>query len=257
MRVNVHNTFAGDLTLPLMAARNLFANAVYSAGSGVAVSARSMQTYSFWQGSPYDDLEASGAGDIDYIGCYIRDNDGATIQPQYLDGTVWMDFGDAVSLTEDGPYLWLRGNTSVLAIRLIVLDGSPKVANFKGGKVDILPTGLPIGYQPGVLNPEDSYSNIISEGGQILGSNLLRSGVNESLSFVDIPQVWGHADWPPLRDSLRGKGVPQEAAYFAWMAEDFPDELVYLALSGSPQISYSQGLYLTLELTMAGPDNGL
>lgn len=258
-RVIVETGFIGDLTLPLMAARNSYANASYSAPVSTAISARSMQTYSFWQGAEDATLEATPAApaEIDYVGFYIRDNGGAVIQPQYLLDSVWYPLCDEITLAEDGPYLILRPAFTPEAIRIYITSGTPKFANLKAGKVDILPTGLPIGYQPGALNPEDTLSNIISEGGQILGSNILRTGVTESLSFTDVPESWGHTDWPPLRDALRGRGVPQEAAYYAWLAEDFPDELLYIAMSGQATISYSQGLYLTLDLTMQGPDNGL
>lgn len=244
--------YTGDLTLPLMAVRNAYASATFSSGSGKAVAARSPQTYSFWQPESLpEELEAGGVAQINYIACYVREGNGATIQPEYLDGSVWIPFGPAVQPDEAGSFLWLDDAIDVDAIRLSVSDGAPKVANFKAGLADGIPVGLPVGYEPAKLNPQDQYTNIVSQRGQILGSNLERTGSRESLQFRDVDQSYRDT-WLAIREALR-----TEAVYFAWNGEDFPAELVYAMVSGTPGVSYSQGLYLNISVDLEGPDAGL
>jgi len=244
-------TFAGDLTLPLFAVRNAFGDATYSAPSGIAVAARSPQTASAWQSEGYDEIEAIESARIDYIGAYIRTDSPCIVQPQYLDGSVWLDWDVAVEAPHDMPMLWLNAATDVLGIRLLVISGSPKIANFKAGRVDVIPVGLPIGYQPGYLNPQDVLTNIVSRKGQILGSNIERSGVVESLEFQQIEQAWVRSDWLAIRDAIR-----TEAVYFAWCAEDFPDELVYAMAQENPSASYSAGEYMDISIQLEGPSSG-
>ena len=232
--------YTQDTTLPHMAIRNAYADATFS-----DIAPRSMQTYSFWTGP--GELEADGAADIDYMACYIRDHSGATIQPEYLEGSIWTAFGDPVTPGKDGPILWVGPEVSALAVRLVVSGGAAKVGNFKAGLVDVIPVGIPLGYEPGYLNPQDVYTGNFSRRGQILGTTLERTGVSESLSFQDIEQGWIEANWLDIRKELR-----TEAAYFAWLPADLPDHLVYVAFEEG-SASYNQGLYGQITLNLAGP----
>ena len=107
---------------------------------------------------------------------------------------------------------------------------------------------MPVGFAPGRLNFEDEYTNTESASGQILGRALLRSGVTETVEIDAINRAWVDANWLTLRKLLRTQG-----AYVAWNPLLYPKEVIYGMASKSPNVSYSDPLYMAISLEFKGP----
>lgn len=257
MRVNIDPLYNADFSLPRFAVLNAVSEAVYSAATGEPLAARSPFTYNYWLNVGDDTLTVTPASPIaaDYLALYYRDADGTTtLTPQWFDGLVWANFGDPViPVAGDGSLIWLSDQVpSANAIRLVVTGGNIKICNFKAGTSTQIPVGLPVGYEPAVLNPQDEYTSVRSVKGQILGSNKERTGIREDLNFQSIPFAWVRATWPAIKTAMETEGV-----YFAWYPEQFEDDLVYGIMVDTPRVRYNNVIHQDIQLRLEGPSCGV
>lgn len=251
-------TYTGtDLWYPRICVVNQVTAATMSASTSAtgydAISVRGPQTYGGWKPTAVTaTLLATFAGTfaVDYAGLYITDPQGCTFRPQYWNGSTYVNLGADVTPTQAGPVLWLFNSVNTSRIRFNITGGTgmPTVATMKAGAATVLPQGLPSGYRPSYLNPVDTLSNTFSEGGQILGSQLMSSMAREDVTLDNIAPSWIRSNWPTVRDLMRTEGV-----FWAWNADDYPDELMYGGLKDSPVAEYSSTLYMRLSFSLEGP----
>jgi len=252
------STYTGtDLWYPRLCVVNQVTAATMSASTEAAgyeaVSVRGPQTYGGWKPTAVTATllaTFTGAADVDYVGLYITDPQGCTFRPQYWNGSTYVNLAADVTPTQAGPVLWLFDsvNTSRIRINVTVGSGNPTVATMKAGEATVLPQGLPSGYRPSYLNPVDTLLNVFSEGGQILGSQLQASMAREDVTLENIDPGWVRTNWPDVRDLMRTEGV-----FWAWNADDYPDEMMYGGLVEQPTVEYSSTLYMRLSFSLEGP----
>lgn len=252
------STYTGtDLWLPRLCVADNVAAATMSYSTQAtgyeAVAVQGPQTYTGWKPTAVTaTLTAtfSGSVPVDYVGVFILDAQGCAFRPQYWNGSSYVNLGADITPSAAGAVLWLFNSVSTSRIRLNVTGGTgnPIVAVMKAGTATVFPVGMPTGFRPSYLNPDDTLSNVFSQGGQILGSQLVSSLATESVTIDTIEASWVRTNWPTVRDSLRTKG-----AFFAWNADDYPSELIYGGLSGVPSAEYSSNLYMRVSFTLEGP----
>lgn len=252
-----HNLFTGaDLWKPRLFVLNSFASATADAssedGDNLAVSVIGPQTYSAWQPSAlpaWVRLTLGGAVTINYVACYVSEPSGCTFVAEQWNGSAWVACGNSVAPTTKGPLVWYFDNLSTAQVRIYVTGSTaPRIANVKAGITTVCPVGIPPGFVPASINPSDEYSNTMTNGGQILASELIRSEMSQGVTLEMLDPDWVRDDWAPVRTYLRTQGV-----YFAWDADDYPDELIYGMVEGSPQTSYSSATFMSLSFTLNGP----
>jgi len=228
-----------------------------STATGYTASAVSTPlTYTGWKGASLPDTIENDYGSsktIDYIACYVRDiGTSATIEPEYWNGSAWVSFGAAVSITKAGPYAWMKlTGVSTAKTRLSVTGTtSPVIAFICSGAATAFPCGIPPGFAPASLNQDDEFTNTFSEGGQILGSQKLRSSAKQSVSMDAISPSWVTTNWPTVRGLMNRNGM-----FFAFNPKDSADELIYgMRGKDSPSASYSSTQYMALSFTIEGPE---
>lgn len=252
------STYTGtDLFYPRVCVLNEVTDATMSASTEAAgyeaVAARGPQTYNGWKPTAVTaTLTAtfSGSKSINYVAIYVTDPQGCTFRPQTWNGSSYDNKGADVTLTEAGPVLWLIDSESKSRVRINVTGGTgmPIIATMKAGLCTVMPMGMPTGFAPAYLNPQDDMRNVFSEGGQILGSQLISSMAKEDVSIDTVEASWVRTNWPTVRDAMRTEGV-----FFAWNPDDYPDELVYGGVVGAPRVEYTSNLYMRVAFSLEGP----
>ena len=229
-----------------------------SADAGYEAEAvRGPQTYSAWSPSALPawvraTFPASSEAVINYVLTYVTDGGNCEFQPERWDGVTWTPIGAPmfVAIGDASCLLWIFDDTPAEGLRLYVSGGSEAVyvATLKTGRATVMPYCPPPGYGPSALNPTVFYRNVMSQGGQILGSILERSEAEEKLTFDNLTPAWVRANWPELLRLFRTEGVG-----FAWRPEAYPDELCYGMVTGRPTIEYSNLSRMKANFTIQGP----
>lgn len=228
-----------------------------STASGYTADAvKSPLTYTSWKANALTatlELAFSGSKTISYMACYIRDiGSGVTLTPQYWDGSAWQTYGTAVTLTKAGPYVWMKiTGTSTTKVRLSIAGTTaPIIAVFCAGAATVFPCGIPPGFVPASLNQDDEFTNTFSEGGQILGTQKLRSIAKQDISMDAISPTWVATNWPSIRALMNRNGM-----FFAFNPKDSADELIYGGRGkNAPSASYSSTQYMALSFSIEGPE---
>lgn len=243
-----------DRFLPYLMIADEVRNATMSATSGstTANAVKTLTTYSRWTPSAAATLTAtfSGAKSVTYAAIYVTDAAG-TYTLEWYNGSTWAAIGSALTRTGAGCVFWLFPAKSASALR-IVCSSTPSIAVFKAGLATQVPVGMPVGYEPSLYNPTEKLTNTTSVTGQILGTQVEASRVEESMTFDLIEPTWISGTWMPLRALIRTVGV-----FLAWNLRDFSEQIVYGAMTGDPKTNYSQVNTMRLSLKLEGPKHVL
>jgi len=222
-----------------------------------AEAVRGPQTYSSWSPSALPAwvravFVGSSEAQINYFGLYVAEGGGCTFACEYWNGAAWVQIGATMymGVGESGPLLWIFDNKSASQVRAYISGGSNSVhvATMKAGLATVMPQNLQPGYAPSYLNPDDEFSNVMSHGGQILGSFLQKSEATESLTFNNLTPAWVRSEWQAIRPLFRTEGV-----FFAWRPESYPDEVFYGMAEGKPTVSYATHIRMVASVTLKGP----
>lgn len=257
-RINLTDSSNADWFYPrLLIAHQSGTVTASSTATGYTASAVSTPlTYTGWKGASLPDtleIDFGGNKTISYVAMYIKDKGtGATVEPEYWNGSAWVSFGSSVSITKAGPYAWMR-LTGVTAskVRLSVTGTtSPQFAFIGAGAALKFECGIPPGFAPASLNQDDEFTNVFSEGGQVLGSQKLRSSAKQDISVDAVSPAWVATNWPSVRALMNTNGM-----FFAFNPKDAPDELIYgMRGKNAPSASYSSSQYMALSFSIEGPE---
>lgn len=228
-----------------------------STATGYSASAiTSPLTYTAWKANALPgnvEIDFGANKTISYIATYIKDKGtGSTITPEYWNGSAWVSFGTAVSITKAGPYVWMKlAGITVSKIRVYVSGTtSPQFAFIGAGDALKFECGIPPGFAPATLNQDDEFTNVFSEGGQVLGSQKLRSSAKQDISVDAVTPSWVATNWPAVRALMNTNGM-----FFAFNPKDAPDELIYgMRGKNAPSASYSSTQYMALSFSIEGPE---
>lgn len=220
--------------------------------SATSIAVKTMTTYSRWTPSVGATITAtfSGAKAIDYAAIYVTASAG-TYTLEWYNGSSWAAIGTAWRRTGAGCVMWVFESVSASALR-IVCSSTPSIAVFKAGARTQIPVGIGVGYEPSLFNPTEKLSNTVSVTGQILGTSVESQRIEESLKFDMIDPDWIGTNWPALRQLMRTVGV-----FLAWNLKDFPEHVVYGAVTGDPTAAYSQTDAMRISLKLEGPKHVL
>jgi len=214
------------------------------------------QTYTAWKGdSPPDTIEIDFGGNktLSYVTMYIKDiGISATVEPEYWNGSAWVSFGTALSITKRGPIAWMKlsGVTGSKIRASVTGTTSPQFAFIGAGAALKFECGIPPGFAPASLNQDDEFTNVFSEGGQVLGSQKLRSSAKQDISVDAVSPSWVSSNWPTARALMNTNGM-----FFAFNPKDAPDELIYgMRGKNAPSASYSSTQYMALSFSIEGPE---
>jgi hypothetical protein len=194
-------------------------------------------TYSFWEPESlpativYDlgtTRAVDGLGLLGRIGSVgvsvtVETNDGDQINSPLEDE--WTEFASDAGPADDAPLLFLDESRDIRKIRL-TFEGTgstmPRLAVAYAGEVLKMERMIYGGHAPGRLSRMTVLNGALSRGGQFLGQDFRRHGVETSYSFRHLTAAWVRANFDPFVKAAR------KFPYFVgWRPDDFPLEVDY------------------------------
>lgn len=235
----------GDLALsgvanhPFVAWDNLLRRATLSGSAVSADGAR--ENAATW--STYDRWRPAGTGAQEIVALIGEDEApvtflafaahnlaaiGATVQWSYNTaptGGTWVDLGPAEA-ADDGVMAWRIMPVEARRWRLTVNVPAGKAANvgviFIGAET-ILPMPIYQGLAPRIVPTEVDLDSNVSEGGNLLGTAVVRAGSTLSVNLTLLRAEFVRGEFVPFMDWFnRGRGV-----FFAWRPMKYPEDIHY------------------------------
>ena len=211
-------------------------------------------TYDGWVGNGTGDhwIACSTAeGPIDYIAMAAHELQNCAIVPQKFVSDAWVNLTPEVTIANRGPVVWYftPQSASAYRLRLSGTTASPAIGVIMAGRATVPASGLPFGWSPPSLNQIVEGTNVISEGGQLLGRNIRRRGGRATCSLEGISYPWARTQWEAFQQHAHRRG------FFMWWSYEGFFEVIYGGMTGGSAV-FSEHNILTLDMTMEGVAHG-
>jgi hypothetical protein len=259
MTILRHNLVSGSMdepTMPRVGYANHFREGTVTASSEAvghpAELAYSGFTYDAWlsTGGATESLQAQMGGSTaaDYMALAAHNLEGATVTPQRsTSGSSWTDLHAGYVVPDNRPIVWEWPSVSDVYWRLLITSAPAAVSigAIHVGEKLTLQRGLPVGWKPPSLNEDVQYTNVMSQGGQVLGRNIVRRGVTVDVQSNHAEYVWAREDWADFIE------VAELYAFFFWWANEGKAEIVYGGLD-SRDVSFSTEHLVAAKFSLMG-----
>lgn len=173
---------------------------------------------------------------------------GCTLTPQHsADGAAWTNLVAPYVATSNRPLSWEFAQITPNYIRLLIENAGNQVSiGVIGAGLKLMMTnGLPIGFKPPSLNEMVEHTNTISQGGQTLGRNVIRRGVEAVIDTQLATYLWARDSWATFIKAA------EEYGFFMWWLTQGRAEIVYGGLE-SHTSQFSDPLHVNAQFRMAG-----
>ena len=135
--------------------------------------------------------------------------------------------------TSDRPWLWKITTTDADTRRywmLVVVTTTTvwRIGCLSFGQLLALPNPPPVGYSPLHWAQNQTQINSLSEGGQLLGRQVIREGRSGSIPITYATRTWMDSNWTSLVDHALIKPF-----WYVYDYENQPDEVVFCWLDGN------------------------
>jgi len=213
-------------------------SATSSATGAPASSALTWQTYERWRptSSPATLTATFPEEEIDYIGIgahQLSRTDGVTFEVQV--SGAWQEVVPGViegmEAADNEPVMLLMATrlATGVRIRFEYSGDAPSVGKIAAGKSLTMFRPFYSGHSPALLSRNSRTQPNVSEGGEWLGSSLIRQGRSTTMQWQHIPAMWYRLNFDPLAEHARTKPF-----FVAWNPARFPD-CVYAMATGDVQ----------------------
>lgn len=244
VRLGVDNPFAGGL---------ISASSVLDASRYPARRAVDWKTATYWKAATggseqyLRSEDVTGSGPYNYCAAARHNLGGSMLVFQVrTPGGAWQD---AVQFfAPEGPFFVSFDEISGADAQLLIInqDEPAQIGVFAAGVATEFPEGCRPPIAPGRLNPDDEMIGGVTEGGEINGASLLRTGGMESLTFDLLDPDWIRDVWHPVRQQLRYQG-----AFVAWNYENYSADVIYGWLAKA-RAQHSSSFFMDLDLDFRG-----
>lgn len=215
-------------------------------------------TYDGWRGTGGSPTEewirvqvpaGSPTESADYMAIAAHTLQGATLTPQRsANGTVWTNLESPFVALSNRPIVWEWTEVAAEYWRLLI-QGAPGTVHLGAihvGRKLTLPRGFAAGWQPPSLNEQVEYSNTMSEGGQILGRNVIRRGSTVEAQTNHMLYTLAREDWLTFVEAA------EQYAFFFWRVIESEAEIVYGGLDARSAEFSSRGKFVNARFSMSG-----
>lgn len=162
---------------------------------------------------------------------------------------IWFELVARV-LQDDAPAIFRFTPQSLIGVRVkLVPNGvAPQAANLRVGKLLVLPRPIYVGHSPITLTRQRSASNGRSERGKFLGRIITQESVSTSAALQHLPKGWYRETFQPFVEA-----VGNDAFFWAWRPQEFPNEVGYCWLTSDPvPVNSNPEGFLEVELSLGG-----
>lgn len=213
-------------------------------------------TFEFWRSAAAPATWRVDLGEalaVDSLGIAAHDlgSVGATVRAQYSsDDSIWSNASDEATPVDDGEILLLFPSQTARFWRLVVddmVDDFPNIGVIHLGVSLVMQRGLYVGHSPINLRRETAVRPSVSEGGQWLGRNIVRSGLNGDASWDNLTALWYRQNFDPFVASSL-----EYPFFFAWRPKTFPAEVAFCQIEGDTAPSNQKAGYVSVGIRMKG-----
>ncbi|QSM00608.1 discoidin domain-containing protein [Oceanospirillum phage vB_OliS_GJ44] len=196
--------------------------------SGDITAAKSKLTYDKWQPSGSTEwvkVDAGSSVDVDYMAISAHNLTGRTISLQWSDNgsTGWTTAATTAVDSNDSVVLLLTSPINKRYWRLLVSGASGmSVGVIMIGKALAVQRSINAGHSPITLSRTTVVRPAVSERGQWLGRNVIRSGLSTNIALNNLYADWYRANFDDFVEAAR-----TEPFFFAWRPETYPDEVAF------------------------------
>lgn len=243
---------------PRIGWRNLFRDGTVTVSSAHADHPKELA----YDGLTYDGWRATGGGspneeyiqvqvasqNADYMAIAAHTLEGATLTPQRSsDGSSWTNLETPFIAQSNRPIVWEWTSVAAAYWRLRIEGADTlQIGAIHVGLKYTLPRGFQNGWKPPSLNEAIEYSNIMSEGGQILGRNVIRRGVMVDAQTAHMTYALAKTDWLDFLDSAERYPV------FFWRVMESEAEILYGGLESKSADFSQRGKFVNASFRLAG-----
>ena len=240
---------AAESASPRIGYQNLFESASSVSASSEASgyegsNAYNWDTASYWKpsstGTFYLTATMAAATDADYFAIYAHNlhTYGASVKLQYsTNGSSWSDATSSQAPSTGRPIFVSFDTISAgwWRIELVTNSGPAQIGFASFGEALIFPWGMRVGFSPATLSRYSDVMNSTSEGGQLLGRSLLRSGARNTIECKLVTPTWARESWLPFIQHAEIKPF-----VFSWNWTSYPNEAAFCFTDGQiPPVTYS------------------
>lgn len=232
-----------SLTIPLTHARILWQTYTRNADPSTITASSALtdspadavtrpDTYECWQAESLPatwEIDLGEAKDIDAVGIVSFGNHECSFLVETSNnGSSWTEFSDEIAPANDAPLLFLDELRTVRYVRLTI-EGlvspstAPRVAVIYIHQAMAMYRMIHGGHSPAPLSRTTVLKNALSRGGQFLGQNFRRHGVQTDVSYRNLPGDWYRETFDPFVQNCR-----KYPYFFAWRPARRPLEVAYV-----------------------------
>lgn len=171
-------------------------------------------------------IDAGEAVDVDYIGLasHTFGRDSTTLTVQYsTDGITWTDI-DTKAPGDNKAIMFIFDKITARYWRLSLAGTAvPSLGVMYIGELLVSQRKIYGGHTPITMGRKTRVIRNKTEGGQFAGISQIREGVRTSVALRHLTAAWYRSEFEPFVLSSRARPF-----FFAWRAEDYPDEVGYV-----------------------------
>jgi len=237
MTVLTHEEIVGaspddEPDLPRIGHENFFRTGTVTVSSEDAAHPKELAydgfTYDGWRttggATEWIAVDRGSAQSADYLAIAAHTLTGCDLTPQHSDdGSSWSNIESAYTAVDNRPIVWEFASVSKRHWRLLIENAAAAVslgAIHVGLKLQ-LPAALPVGWQPPTLNEKIEYSNVMSQGGQLLGRNVVRRGAEARVTTDPMTYLFARDEWLTFLETA------ERFAVFFWWSMGDQAEILY------------------------------
>lgn len=196
--------------------------------SGDITAAKSKLTYDKWQPSgsmEWVKVDAGSDVEVDYMAVAAHNLTGRTVSLQWSDSGLseWTTAATTLVDSTDAIVLLLTSPISKRYWRLLASGAAGmSVGVIMIGKALAVQRSINAGHSPITLSRTTVVRPAVSERGQWLGRNVIRSGLSTNIALNNLYADWYRANFDDFVEAAR-----TEPFFFAWRPETYPDEVAF------------------------------
>lgn len=191
--------------------------------------ALNQNTYQYWMPSSIPasaEVTLTESIEIDYvaIGAHTIRSD-SNVSIEYWDGSKYVTIQSKSNISKNA-IIFLFNPVSTDKVKITISDGLiPQVGVIYIGKSMVIPAPIDGGFLPFQFNQQVKRSNNVSEGGHLLGSNVIRSSMKGEPSWSVTTKKWYREVFFDFYEAMCTGYAP--SFFFAWNPELYPDDSYY------------------------------